>query len=105
MPRSIRWEVSPKPTGLYRSFHRRGWPIGFHKETGQRVLIRCAEEYSPKAVREGTHPPLTVCIDIWDKDNGGLKLVILHAKPETLKDAKDLAEKFFKQRPEFVKPN
>ncbi|MDI9407779.1 MAG: hypothetical protein QM523_00865 [Candidatus Pacebacteria bacterium] len=53
----IKWEVSPAPTGQYRSFHWRGWPVGM-TPCNMKFLIRCADDYVPRNVKNGSHKPL-----------------------------------------------
>lgn len=87
----INWEVSQAPTGRYKSFHRRGWPVGFTTNTPheQRILIQCEDEYIPAKVKSGEHKPLMLKFDCW-KDKK-MMLVGLANKFSTLKEAKAAA--------------
>lgn len=99
MANRIKWEVEPAPTGRYGSFEKRGWPIGFLDGDGQRVLIRCNDEYVPARVKTGDHSELTVSVDIYDNITGKTKLATLKQRAKTLKEAKELAEGFFARNP------
>ena len=101
----IKWEVSPVPTGKYRGFSRRGWPIGFLKDNeSQRVLLSCEDEYRPSLVKEGNHSEIKVSLDIYNEGYDNYKLVTLKMRPHTLSEAKELAADFFKANPQFIKP-
>ena len=96
MANLLKWEVEPVATGPYSSFSKRGWPMAFHKEDGRpAVQIICDDEYIPSEVKTGNHSELTLLIAVpnnhksWDWRK--LKL-----KCQTLKDAKTLAEKYWK---------
>jgi hypothetical protein len=57
MTTKVTWRVQPNPTGVYRSFKRRGWPSG-HSSCNMFFMIECEDEYYPSDVREGKHKPL-----------------------------------------------
>jgi len=97
----IKWEVSPASTGLYRSFHRRNWPVGIVNEKN-RILLECEDDYVPANAKSGNHSPITIKVDIFQ--DGEMKLVKLVETSPTLADAKARAKKFFVANPHYVKP-
>ena len=52
-----KWEVEPAPTGLYRTFQRRGWPTAL-TECNMFFSVDCADDYVPSKVKAGDHAPL-----------------------------------------------
>jgi len=97
----IKWEVSPAPTGLYRTFHRRNWPVGVINNKN-RILLVCDDVYVPANAKSGNHSPITIKVDVF-KD-GEMKLFRMIQTSPTLADAKDRAVKFFVANPHFIKP-
>lgn len=95
---AFKWQVAEAPTGPYKSFHWRGWPSATSTSPeGLYFGIRCLNEwgdqvdYSPRAVREGTHPPLK----IWMRNDVARDGKIRTFKKEfaTLAEAKDFVSK------------
>jgi len=98
---NIKWEVLPAPTGLYRSFHRRSWPVGIVNGKN-RVIFLCQDDYVPANVKTGNHSPITILVDLFRDDE--MKLVTLKQTCPTLADAKARAKEFFVTNPHYVKP-
>jgi len=98
---NIKWEVSPAPTGPYRSFHRRSWPLGIVNGKN-RVIFLCEDDYVPASVKAGNHSPITIKVDVFKDDE--MKLVRMVQTSPTLADAKARAKKFFVTNPHYVKP-
>lgn len=96
----IVWRVSEKPTGMYRSFARRGWPVG--SVSGQTVfIIICADDYVPRNVREGKHGLLT--LRIADRRHSAqFTWRFWKKKFKTLDEAKLVAKAFLEKHPEFL---
>lgn len=98
----IRWKVGEAPTGMYRSFHGRAWPMAHWKNERQVVCasIECESNYSAAAVREGTHAELAVRIadhgakPVWEWKR-------LKARFKTLDEAKAGLEEFLLKNPSF----
>jgi hypothetical protein len=84
----IKWEVSPAPTGQYRSFHRRGWPVG-QTEDGVTFLIGCDDDYVPRNVKSGKHAPLK--LKFRDDNVRGSTVRVFKRKFATLAELKDFA--------------
>lgn len=102
----IRWEVSPAPTGPYKSFSKRAWPIGFLKENERhRVLLLCDDEYIPALVKSGDHGEIKISLDVYNKTYGTYKLVTLKRRAKTLSEAKKISEDFFLSNPKFINNN
>ncbi|MDZ7905195.1 MAG: hypothetical protein U5N55_05035 [Cypionkella sp.] len=99
-PPKIKWEVSPAPTGPYRSFARRGWPIGL-LPNGQRVFIQCSDDYVPAKVKAGDHAELVIRLDLFI--DGEMTLRTLKSHAENLAEAKQIAANFFARNPQYIK--
>lgn len=97
----IKWEVSPRPTCPYRSFHKRGWPIGRFWPHEQRVLLRCPDDYYPSFVKTGNHKLITVRLDLLI--DGQTVLRTLKGQFNTLPEAKQAALDFITRYPHRVK--
>jgi len=103
----LKWSVSDKPTGRYRSFERRVWPTacfqskGVHgfDEPGAQIL--CEDEYRPSDVKAGNHGPLTVMVvDHSHKPVWAWRT--LSKRCATLAEAKALVDAFYAQHPEWL---
>lgn len=98
----IRWKVAEAPTGPYRSFHGRAWPMAHWKNDAQVVCasIECQSNYSAAAVRDGSHGELSVRIadhgvkPVWEWKR-------LKARFKTLDEAKAALEQFLMKNPAF----
>jgi len=98
----IKWEVNPAPTGRFRSFQRRGWPVGM-LTTNQRVLLSCEDDYVPAKVKAGDHRPIKISVDIANPLTGATSLVDLKKQAATMTDAKAIAADFFDRNPQYIK--
>src|SRR5271170_551641 len=58
----IKWKMSTPPTGKWKSFDKRHWPMAYHASGDPAIMIRGEDAYSPHAVKTGDHKPLTVYI-------------------------------------------
>ena len=54
----LKWRVGVVPTGQYRSFRHRSWPMAYHPNGQPAVQITCDEGYHPESVKTGQHEPL-----------------------------------------------
>lgn len=89
----IKWEIMPAPTGMYRCFHRRGWPFGLIN--GEVVfMFACEDDYVPRLVKTGNHKPISIIVMV---DGKRLRFKDTSAN---LADAKDRAQSFVKTHPE-----
>jgi len=84
----IKWEVSPAPTGQFRTFHWRGWPTG-RTDCGMTLLIGCEDDYVPKRVRSGDHRPLK--LKFRDDTAPGSPIRVFKREFATLADLKAFA--------------
>lgn len=99
------WKVSGKPTGRYRGFEQRSWPTADYAGIERpAVMLLCKSEYVPRLVKDGDHDPISVCIADYGnpEDHGSFKWHRLIAKAFTLKEAKELAQRFLEKHPEYL---
>ncbi len=84
-----KWRVQPEPTGRYRSFEKRGWPDAHYCDETESPCadIICEEEYVPRDVKSGDHPPLT--LRIADHSQKPWKWVRARKQFNTLTEAKE----------------
>lgn len=103
----IVWKVADAPTGPYRSFQVRGWPVAFWGEPWKApvaALITCADDYHPRDVREGNHAPLTITVCHWNHPDEPrtAKRFRLKAQAKTLAEAKQLVQKFYDAHKDWI---
>ena len=105
----IIWKVEPAPTGRYRSFNRRGWPMAHYPMPGDppAAMVSCADEYDPKKVRTGDHLPLSLHIAYWeDPATRGGRAAFSWRKVvgsfNTLAEAKAQAARILDDFPQFI---
>lgn len=97
--KGLRWKASPAPTGPYRSFYKRGWPV-LEDETGKMFArIDCEDSYNPGRVRAGTHAPLILYIA--DRRVTPFEWRRFRTNAETLQQAKSIIESYIKMHPEL----
>lgn len=97
----IVWRVSPRPTGSFASFHRRGWPsASFGVDGDPAAHIMCEDDYRPAQVKAGTHAELSVRVAdytvtpfVWRR---------LKARYKTLEEAKLAVVAFFQKYPQLM---
>ena len=104
------WKVDEKPTGMYSSFERRGWPSAEYKNGNFAVDIRCEDEYIPCNVRDGKHGPLTLRIADYSRPSNvesgcGWTQVRSTKQFATLKEAKDAAVEILLACPHLMGKN
>lgn len=106
------WRVDPEPTGKYSFVERRGWPFAYYRDSEREetaVALFCAKEYVPSLVREGKHPEIKIKIadhSVADNEEerakyGSRRMRTLIQRAKTLKEAKEIAQGFLDQHPEF----
>lgn len=102
----IKWKVQEAPTGRYRSFHHRGWPIAEFENGSYAATLYCVDDYIPRRVKQGDHAPLVITVALHGKtvEGHGLITASLKKRAETLIEAKALVAAFYKAHPEHV-PN
>ena len=95
------WRVSSVPTGMYRSFERRGWPAADYSNGEPAASIHCADDYVPRNVKTGEHAELEVyVVDHSTKPNWTRRR--LKRRCKTLQEAKQLVDKFLEQFPHYA---
>jgi len=108
----IKWLVAEQPVGKYRSFQKRGWPIGRYADTGAAAIqLSCEDAYHPAVLAAGEHAPITVYIAQHHADpevrklRGAFTWRKLKTTYPTLDAAKAAGERALLQHPEFAPPN
>lgn len=99
------WRVSDVPSGPFRGFQKRAWPMAYFKGTDNAaVMLGCDQAYRPKDVADGTHPPLTVYIAQYNlpPGKGSFRWRKLVTTYTTLDDAKKAAVIAFDKHPQFI---
>lgn len=104
----LKWRVSPAPTGRYRSFEQRDWPLGMYRNEDESPAahIECEDEYVPQDVRDGNHRPLTVSVAQWvdpaERGTGAaFQWRMVEVECATLAEAKALAQSVLDDRQHF----
>lgn len=99
---NIKWTVEPPPTGQWRSFYKRGWPIAYYKNEEETLCaqISCGDKYIPSKVKTGDHKELTLVI--YDYSSGTRKIRKAIHKPKTLKEAKELLIIILTKNPQLM---
>lgn len=103
------WKVGDKPTGRYRSFDKRSWPVAWWGKpelaaSQVAAFITCVDEYVPMLVREGKHAPLTITVCHYNHPearNTG-KRFRLKKQAATLDEAKQMVDAFYKSHPDWL---
>lgn len=97
----LKWRVQPAPTGRYRAFESRGWPMASyaHDDYFAAASLDCDDDYEPRKVKTGDHKAITIRVAKWyTHEERGTRAAFewyrLNKKAETLKEAKELAAKF-----------
>ena len=101
----LEWRVAPVATGRYRSFHRRGWPVAWYKDSGKPcAFLYCADEYRPADVREGMHGPIEIVVchhQHHDRGNSWVRIK-LRKQAANIGEAKLIVREFLKEHPHFA---
>jgi len=99
-PPKIKWKVDPPPSGRYRSFVKRAWPMAHLDDADESPVayITCLDEYKPRAARYGEHRPLTVNV-AFRFGISGFKWVAW-TKVATLREAKIVVGQWVFNHPE-----
>lgn len=91
MTPKLKWNVAPKPTGRFRSFEKRSWPMAEYPNGQTCAMIQCTDEYIPAQVKIGRHAPLTILIaDYEDNNHGSFSWKRVNRKCATLEEAKHI---------------
>lgn len=100
--RKVVWRVAPVEVGEHRAFHPRGWPMATWDgpEGAPAANITCRDGYVAALARLGQHAPLEVWI-AKHRTDGTFRWHRLVRRATTLAEAKDLAARALKARPEW----
>ena len=100
----IKWTVQPAPTGQYKSFFKRGWPIAEFENGDLAAVLSCEDGYVPPKVKTGEHAPINITVVLWanatkekPQPRGTLK-----ARAASLKEAKELVKRFNDANPQHI---
>lgn len=100
----IKWTVQPAPTGQFKSFAWRGWPIAEFENGDLAAVLSCEDDYVPLKVKTGEHAPIKVIVVLWGnatkekpQPRGTLK-----ARAASLKEAKELVMRFYDANPQHI---
>ena len=103
----IKWKMADEPTGKFKAFSKRGWPMGYYSDGKPALSISCEDAYRPANVKTGDHGPLIVRIAQHHTDpavkaeKGAFTWRKLKSEFKTLDEAKKAGEKAVKNHPEF----
>jgi hypothetical protein len=100
------WKVSSAPTGAYKSFEKRRWPVAYYKTGEPAVQLICDQDYNGRTSKAEN---LTIKVGIADwgtpsnKETGaGFTWRYLKQRANSLSQAKMLASTFLQNHAEFV---
>ena len=102
----LKWKNADAPTGRFRSFQKRGWPMASLAGTDIPLAsIECEDSYVPANAKDSTHKPLTVRIANWappvDPTQARWRWMKIKGEFATLEAAKAAAQRVLLQHPEF----
>lgn len=89
----LKWRVGEKPTGRYRSFHKRYWPQAWYGDH----LVAALDEVDGDSYDYVISEDATLMVYVFDYRDGavGRKMHRLKARPVGVKAAKALVQRFF----------
>lgn len=97
------WKVGEAPTGRYRSFFKRSWPLAYFDKAKNfpAASISHAESYTAALAKADDIGEIEIRVAIpkgtsWDWAR-------LKARAKNLDEAKKLAADFFERHPEYVR--
>lgn len=103
----IKWKVSEAPSGMYRSFYKRGWPKAYYENGDICAQIICKDSYTPSNIKTKQHAPIYLWIanyNVADRNKDGRWT---WEKVETafssLKEVKQAIEVLLKEYPEWTR--
>lgn len=107
--KSLRWAGSPAPTGKYSSFSKRSWPMAHYSDGNVAAALYSDLPYS-KVNAENGNAAIRITIADWSvgktaegrRVNGAFKYRTLVQRAGTLSQAKQMAESFVNQHPEYT---
>lgn len=98
--KSFIWRVGEKPTGRFRSFQYRAWPGATNTRGDPLVQLHPVEQrlsYHPR-IKETTE----LIVRVADHSTGDWQWRTLKTKPTGVTKAKEIAEQFFKENPDWL---
>jgi hypothetical protein len=106
MNMKLYWKVQPEPSGRYRAFEHRGWPVAYYgkpDESKPAAALYCEDDYRPASVRLGNHKEIKVCV-YWhahEKNPTSWTVFTLRKRAATLDEAKQMVQEFLDSHPEW----
>lgn len=103
----LTWRVAEAPTGRYRSFEPRAWPMAHYAGYDHlpAAYISCEDDYTPHRARTGDHAPLVVYVAQWRTREGAgptFDWRRLKSRPTDLGEAKALATRALENNVDFL---
>lgn len=96
----LKWKAAEAPTGPYRAFQRRAWPMAYLKDGRPAFMLTCPDAYVPGLVREGKHGPLTIRVASYHKQAVGFTWLRFERTAESLAEAKERCQRYADKHPE-----
>lgn len=98
------WKVGEAPTGRYRSFFKRSWPMAYFDKDHDfaAVLIDYEESYTTALAKSEDIGEIKIRVAI-PTPGGSFNWALLKKRAKNLKEAKEFAAEFFEQHPEHVR--
>ena len=89
----FKWRVSEAPTGQYRSFFHRAWPMAF---VGEKVIAHmvCKDSYEPRNVRNGNHAEIEIHVADY-REGPAFKWRCMKKRAATISEAKEIFQNFY----------
>ncbi len=101
----LKWRVDPPPTGRYRSFEKRSWPLASYPDGSSAFYIRCEDEYTPSSAKNGKHKELTLCVAVYKPEGVGFDWRVVKQRFTTLTVAKEAAQVLINNHLEWGPPH
>ena len=100
----IVWKIAEAPSGRYRSFHKRSWPMAYKDSVDGPCLfmLQCEDAYRPANAKDGTHAPLELYIADYSVADQGFKWRKLKRTFATLAEVKETCKTLYEQWPNFA---
>jgi len=98
------WRVQPAPTGPYRSFEARGWPMAHFdsKDGPPAAMLRAAYEYAGSFARQ-EDVGFDIKVEVANPNGNSFDWRPLKKRVRSIKEAKKLVNAFYKAHPEFIR--
>lgn len=96
----LKWRVAEKPSGMCRSFYKRGWPTAYYHDNGEPAFqLICDDRYEPANIQSGNHAEIKIMVADYRMSPWIWRT--LKKRAATLKEAKEIAQEFIETNPSF----